>query len=268
MTRKGWWTDHKYIRRCVSKEGRDFFGYCGREKLEETASNLDDRTQKLFATLFCTGGRRGEVLDLKRRNFTITDNAVLVNNMIVFKQYKWVKENGENKKKVLQRGYRHFPINRRDPLVDYLIEKLEEKKPAENLFDFGESTLYRLICCIEKGEKEKHGPWFPHKLRAERASQLVVRYKFNKYLLKKWFMWTTDDTPDFYVKVGMADLMSAMGIVGEVPEVYGVKEDIEHDVHRTLKVQKEEESGISDIPKKKKLKTSKQWFFSEYPEEE
>ena len=54
------------------------------------------------------------------------------------------------------------------------------------------------------------GPWWPHRIRAERACQLIRDYKYDIFRLKKWFGWSTTKMPELYGDIVPMDLIDEM----------------------------------------------------------
>ena len=200
QTGKGWWQSHRYERRSVSpKEGvrKYFFGFVGWQTLTEIVQQLDERTREVFLVGFFTGSRANEILLTPPECFKIRDTTIDCVGVPCFKKIK-----GNNFKDGSVKE-RNFAINRAEPLTDMLVDILEKKRGEEKLFSFGYDTFYRLIRNIQKPKNARHGPFWPHRLRAERASQLVEDYDASTYLLKQYFGWVRDATPGLYVSLGM-----------------------------------------------------------------
>ena len=211
QTRQGWWQTHKYERRSISpKEGvrKYFFGFVGWQTLRKIVQQLDDRTREVFLLGFFTGSRAREILLTPPECFKIRDNTVDCIGVPCFKKTRGKHYQDGSVK------HRNFAINRREPLTDQLVEILETKQGEEKLFSFGYDSLYRMIRDIQKPKNSRHGPWWPHRLRAERASQLVSDYDASTFLLKEYFGWTRDETPGLYVSLGMKDWKKVYASVG------------------------------------------------------
>ena len=56
--------------------------------------------------------------------------------------------------------------------------------------------------------KVKTGPWFPHRLRMERASHLASERGYDTPLLMTFFGWLRSDTPTNYVKQSAQELLA------------------------------------------------------------
>jgi len=209
VTRRGWWADHTYHKRsCRDQKGqpKDFFGFIGWKKLVPLVKSLEGETQDAFVVGFFTGGRANEILLLQPRMFRVREKTIRVVGMPAFRKVRWKHyEDG-------YMGYRNFSINRAEPLTDLLVDLVERKKENRPLFDFKYGKLYRLIADIRKEEGENHGPWWVHRLRAERASQLAEDYRASTYMLKEYFKWSRDETPNWYVSLSMRVWEDAYGV--------------------------------------------------------
>lgn len=225
MVRYSYWNDHTYHRRSIEKS---FDGFCGWNTLENLVEPLDLENKGLVSTLFETGGRATECLALKKDNFEIQDRVVLVKRMPVLKQRQRVvfkDEDGNEwyymgeekpiKYSVKKLDDRTFPISLNDPLASVLLEFIGTKKEGELLFPFGYSKLYMRIRDLEKNAGEKHGEWYPHRFRGERASQLASEKNFDVLTLMEYFGWKRHEIPSFYVKLSAKQLIQKI-LVGEV----------------------------------------------------
>lgn len=213
--RIGWWATHPFFRRGVDT----LTHFCGwNTLLKAVESTEEERAKVLFATIFETGGRINEVLSLNRDNFKIKRNFIEVLGMTVLKKYNLVLLNYDweppeySSAYITKRidFYRNFPIRRKEPLSYILVEYLEKLGEYDNLFSFKYDTGYNLICKIQKKEGENSGPWWPHRLRGERACQLVMDYNFTSMKLKKFFQWSTDEIPLRYVHLSTESLKQSM----------------------------------------------------------
>jgi len=108
IVKPGWWNldvypDHEYVRQSVE----DIFeekGFCGWPTLiwlvkvadmtqyrTDQADYLRGRDQALISALFETGGRLKEVLLLRKNNFEIKPDRILVRDMFLLKRYRKVR---------------------------------------------------------------------------------------------------------------------------------------------------------------------------------
>lgn len=52
--------------------------------------------------------------------------------------------------------------------------------------------------------------WWPHRYRAERATQLVVEYDFDTYRLLRFFGWSSAEITLRYVRLSTRDVLDRM----------------------------------------------------------
>jgi hypothetical protein len=166
--------------------------------------SLDQTTRSLVATTFETGGRATEVLSLTPEQFEPQESRgiVMVHRMVVKKRRDKVKD-------------RTFPILLSDPLTEYMLDRVKHTEKGEKVFPYGYAWMYKKIRDIQKPEKALHGPWWTHRLRAERATQLVIDQGFSVIDLMRWFGWKRPDMPTFYANLSPEDLVNKIRM-GEV----------------------------------------------------
>jgi len=171
-----------------SVKDKTYLDFCGWDKLKAVTldQTIPETTRELFATIFLTGGRSSEVLTLFKEQFKILKNEgyILVQRMTVLKH----KEPDE----------RSFPIRLDDPIIDSLISVLDKTKPRERLFPYKYRWLYKHISTINKFDDKNFGEWFPHRLRAERAKELVDERDYGILELMTFFKWSTADMAGWY----------------------------------------------------------------------
>ena len=229
MTRKGWWdksTGHVYTRRSCKNDLKRF---CGWNVLEHVVKHSDFETGMFFLTGFLSGGRANEILMLTKDNFEVKENWIDVIGMVVMKKFKRIKTllNYDWEEDMIPNEWwefdpievtiikkvaltRNFAIWRDEPLTQNLVDYLETLNKGEKLFKFKYDNAYRLITNIQKQKGQKSGPWFPHKLRGERATQLVVEYDFDVIKLQSFFAWEDPETPLDYVRLGVAGIKKSI----------------------------------------------------------
>jgi integrase len=188
--RKGWWKDHDYSRRSVK---RDFLSFCGWDTIERIITNNDPEISALVSALFETGGRANEVLNLRPEQFEIRKDVVMVLRMPV--------------NKLRKEGWRTFPISIKDPPMQILLNYIEKIPRSERLFPYRYGWLYKRVSELDKRDGDKHGEWWPHRFRAERATQLVLEKNFDVLDLMKFFGWKRTDTPISYVSLSPTELI-------------------------------------------------------------
>lgn len=86
---------------------------------------------------------------------------------------------------------RRVTIPRSEKFLDEILE-WENKVQREKMFDIKYNRFYRII--TSSGEnKNDRTHWCPHRLRAERATQLVLLYGMEVETLKDWMAWESVD---------------------------------------------------------------------------
>jgi hypothetical protein len=175
----------------------------------------------LRATIFETGGRAEEVLSLKPIQFEIGEDFVFdvdPDGVTRRNRIRVIYVNGMLVLKLRQRGSRRFPIRGDEPLVDVMLDwAMQRQKQIENgeslpwsdperfeyLFPYKYNWLYKYVT--------KDSPmWWPHRLRAEKASQLAVEYGYDVIQLMQWFGWKRMETPLKYARMNVTDLVKEM----------------------------------------------------------
>lgn len=187
-------------------------GFCGWKFLESFINVFNfPPFQGFVSTLFETGGRVSEVLELSRENFNLEahKDLIVVEYMPIFKRYRVIgRRQDETKKRGFKfitekvEDYRTFPIRKDEPLVHYMLKWLNTVKSGK-LFEFDRFMALKLL--REAGKKlnkpipgtmhrvEKRpllsSEIFNHLFRAERACQLASEYGFDVYSLNQFFGW-------------------------------------------------------------------------------
>lgn len=195
-----WWDDHEYNRRSVVN---NFYKRMEPNQLLLMTNTLDQTTKELFSVAYETGGRALEVLSLKPEQFQvdIKQGVVVVNRMMV--------------EKLRKRGDRTFPIKLSSPYTKTVMELVNRTKMGEPLFEYGYDWMYNRIRNINKEDGSTHGDWWCHRIRAEKASSLVIDYGFDVFSLMKFFGWKRMDIPAFYVRLSPQDLINKI-LKGEI----------------------------------------------------
>lgn len=181
------------------RTSKDFKGFCGWKKIESIMvdQTVRESSKDLFTTIFLTGGRASEVLSLRKNNFNLNH---LDKGYIVVERMKVLKNDED--------AERTFPIRLSEPVTERLLKLLDATEGA--LFPYSYSWLYKWISTINKYEGRNFGEWFPHRLRAERASQLLQDYKFGVFELMSFFGWKTSDMPTWYASLSPDALIKLM----------------------------------------------------------
>jgi len=230
VTATGYWAVHPYERRSVDQDVEEFVGWetllgmveeAGRtryrpspvwpaEAAEDYQDRLRRRDQALIATLFLTGGRVSEVVELEASNFRVGSRFIVVRGMRVLKRYRRVAAYMEGGRKRYRtepvfetRGRFSFPTG--EPLVPHLVSWLEEvgegplfPSPAKTRSHLSRVRAYQVVTTI--GRRVGVEIW-PHWFRAQRASQLAEEYGFQLHRLMEWFSWKRVETALKYSKL-------------------------------------------------------------------
>lgn len=212
-------------------------GFCGWDFLLSLTEALDSPLyQGFMATLFETGGRVSEVLELNKKHFNLELHpaVIVVERMPVLKRFEVVEKMPDPQKKKgfrwitkKMRDYRYFPIRKGEALVPYMLDWLKTA-PSEKLFDFDRFQALKMLRFAGKllnkpipltRHKRENRPLkspeiFPHLLRAERASQLASEYGFDVYPLRQFFGWKARklDMAEKYASLDWKGLARRMGI--------------------------------------------------------
>jgi len=216
VTQRGWWRWHDYSRRAVSKDVEEFPGW---GVLMELVDACETPLEKSFiATLFLTGSRVSEALQLQAHHFDVAEEEGLIicRNVPLLKRYKkrgvtldggWVTE-------PLETYRRPFPILLAEPLTLILVAWLEKvrsgylfpspRRPGKPLT---RAWAYKLSGRLQ----DRTGvPCWPHAFRSWRASQLVQDYGFELLDLIDFFTWEKLDTALGYTRRGPWGLAKKM----------------------------------------------------------
>ena len=177
-----------------------------------------DMGRALIAAVFLCGARIGEGLGLRAGDVNVLGDRVQVVfnvekryrlmklKVVKFKAVDETKLRWSSEEEAKQSGHPYEPYQgfltekvveirnivfpRREPLTPFMLSWVErvkvEKGGDAKLFSFSYNKAYRII----RKAGEKIGEDFPpHRLRAERATQLVLEYGFNDFELTEWFNW-------------------------------------------------------------------------------
>lgn len=178
--------------------------------VKEYREHLIRRDQALIAALFLTGGRVNEVVPLRKANFETHPRSIHVKGMTVLKRYRKTDSyiDSEGKKRYITepiqvtRGV--FAIQPKEPLVPVLTSWLAETEdhlfpsPAKNRSHISDNWAYQIVRNV--GERIGVNVW-PHWFRSQRASQLVMDYRFPIHELADWFKWAKLDTARIYTRL-------------------------------------------------------------------
>jgi len=169
--------------------------FCGWDTLLQLVEKCCRETAALIAVIFETGCRVSETLLLRGDMFHVEGDRVNVYGIPVLKK----------------RGMatRNVPIRRDEVLVPIMLEWVEDHPGL--LFSDGRGrprsrqwVWHRIVRADDA--------WWPHRLRSERATQLVVEYGFNVPMLMRFFNWSRPDEATDYVRLDVEDLWKKMRV--------------------------------------------------------
>jgi len=191
----------------VDVDVKEFCGWDYLMRIIKRARKGEERA--LIATLFLTGGRVSEVLQLRRDHFDLSnEKVILVKGMPVEKRFRKVGEykiGGKVKwDTVKEFDERTFPIMRSEPLVPTLLEWLNGIHDKDKLlFDMSRTKAFYIVRDVEKD-------LYPHWFRAQRASQLAAEYGFDLHSLMDYFHWKDIQIALHYSRLGWQGLARKM----------------------------------------------------------
>ena len=182
--------------------------------------------KSFIATLFLSGGRVSEVLQLQAHHFDIVEEEglVIVRGAPLLKRYKKVEERPDGSWETLpvDATRRPFPIVVQEPLAPYLLDRLNQvrsgylfpspRRPGRPLSRAWAFKLARRL------EDASGTPCWPHAFRSWRASQLVSDYGFEVLDLLDFFGWAKHDQAVTYARRGWRGLAARMRPVQYLPQ--------------------------------------------------
>lgn len=229
--REGYWATHKFHRRSV--EDLQVESFCGWRiflDLIEACNDKDrytpyhfpycsERDKALISAAFETGGRISEVLKLRKKMFTISDEWVLVENMPLLKRFK--------KRKILDKETeetitvtkpipttRDFVFRRSEPLSEFVVAWIDQRNdylfPSYRKSRFPHIHPTRAYEIVTELAKKINYEMWPHRIRSERASQLGREYKWSLEKIMRFFGWKTTSMAIRYAHAGIEDMKAAM----------------------------------------------------------
>lgn len=237
------WSTRPYYRLNVKDYIEEFVGWKNLTAL--ITHSGDSRNQTFFSTLFLTGGRVSEVLQLQDSNFIVneTEGVIICRDMPLLKRYKKIgkisspEEPGpkwKTEKLIMKR--KPFPILLKEPLTQNLLRWFPDHpgllfpSPYKPDMPLSRFWAYHQIRRIDKelpldlrtalGVNKPfiyHGQqvadtlhlWL-HWFRSQRASQLVSDYGFEIIDLINFFGWERHETALHYTRKGWRGLASKM----------------------------------------------------------
>jgi len=230
-------------KRTIYKTFRSMGGFCGWDMMEDTHNAISEpETRQIFNGIYELGCRAMELPLLTRGQVDLTssDTWVRIRAMYVLKQKEVIHlQNADGtpllradgKKKYTFNsipGYRTFPIRKDNPLAqDFInyVKKFSNKTKNDRdrvLYPYTYNQIYYRIATIGMKLPEWEtranwckykGEWWPHRLRGERACQLIRDLRYDIFRLKGWFGWSSDDMPSTYGQIQGAGLEEDMKVV-------------------------------------------------------
>lgn len=179
------------------------FGY-----YRKCPSNLH---RNIFTTLFETGGRVSEVLELQPKQLNWNQEAIKVERMTVLKYRK--------------RMWRDFLIkcDEKNPLAEVLISFVKEcdtkylfpktERMSGKVVPNEHTSRTRLYLLVREISDDLWCHWF----RAQRASFNVFVRGMGAFQLVDWFKWKSVDMPLHYINQTLEGMAKDMGIK-EIPK--------------------------------------------------
>ena len=219
MMKMGYWATHEYSRHSVADDVEEF---CGWQRLIEIVSRGgSQRNNSFLATLFLSGGRVSEVLQLSDDMFDHRpeENVVIVRGMTMLKRFRKIDEKVDEDGKLrwvtepIISYRRPFPILLQEPLTPIMLRWVESSNGL--LFPspyrdgpLSRSWAYKLVRRVGEDLGMEH--LRPHWFRSQRACQLVSDYGFEVLDLVDFFRWRKSDTALTYARRGWRGLVSKM----------------------------------------------------------
>jgi integrase len=241
----GWQTLLQLVKECENTRyfERSHLFKLSEEEKQRLKSKLISRDKALIATAFETGGRISEVLALKKSNFEVQKDRIVVRDMPVVKRYEkvgekivkwegegepdttkwhwsykhdsWIRRRFITKPKMDRRNVLEIP--RFEPLCQYIIDWLEQL-PNDSCWMFPSygknpnkpitpTRAYQIVTGIGlRCGIVLCNHWF----RSMRASQLAEEYGWREYELIRFFSWQSDKYARLYAKLSSARLFETM----------------------------------------------------------
>ena len=224
-------------KRTISKTFHSLGGFCGWNKIRDTVASISEpEIGCIFNGIFVLGCRAMELPLLRRSQVDLesSDKWIRVRGMYVLKQKEVMYLNDENGDPLLREdgkrkytfksidGYRTFPIRWDFPLAEDFVDHVEKFSGDEIMYPYTYNQIYYRIAQIgmklppgvSRADWTYHkGEWWPHRIRGERACQLIQNRRFDIFRLKGWFGWASDDMPSTYGSIQGAGLEDDLEVV-------------------------------------------------------
>ena len=203
-----------------------FYGWSNMKATVRNITNYDARN--IFTGIFLLGARSLELPTLRHDQIDphFSRYNMMVNGMMVEKHRKKVylkpddnrsPELGTIRKDfrgeyrlIPTKAQRSFTIRKDNPLTQIFMKNLEKYSGDEVLYPYSYGQISYRICLVDavlpqgyskKGWWHYKGPWWPHRIRAERACQLRRDLHYDRMDLMDWFGWKTAKMADIYAKM-------------------------------------------------------------------
>jgi integrase len=243
----GWDVLLRLIRECENTpylKGSQLFKLTEEEK-ERLRRRLVMRDKALIATLFELGSRVSEALMLRKSNFEVLPDRIIVRDAPVVKRYEkigehvekwegegepsdtrtwhwssrydaWIRRRLVTRPRMDRRNVLEIP--RFEPLTPYIVGWLEQLPSSDSWMfpSYGKNPnkpitatrAYQIVRGIglRAGVKDICCHWF----RSMRASQLCEEYGWREYELIRFFSWQSDRYARLYAKLSSAKLFELM----------------------------------------------------------
>jgi hypothetical protein len=220
-----------FQRRSTKTFKNQYGGFCGWHKIYNTLNTITDfYTWWLFAIAFKTGARAMEIPSLKRGMISTTqfEGQVYIHGMKVEKQKERVllvdsqgdplfKEDGKREFRFQSKeGFRNFLFPAWEPLSKEFVEFVDKNENDNDvLIPMSYNQMYYRMCKVGvpqvgfggNGWNTRKGEFWLHRLRSERACQLVVDYSYDVFRLQRFFGWSSPDMPFEYIQMNPKDLI-------------------------------------------------------------
>ena len=304
---KGKWYVHRYkykkqTRRLSVEELSKLMERIKKERKSKSYLGVNPlRDSSLLAIYYWAGLRLAEVVGDRKRNYKVSRFTKEEREEMKKKRINWKEQPdayiirtspqrpGIRKEDIefdeernvllihalaLKHGIRKDPLelSLHLPYVDLIQQQWERTKPNCKVWDLKREYAWQII-------KELDPKLYPHFFRFNRVMEITELPKTGVADLLSWFGWRSVQSAYNYLELGARSIKktsSAMveqytGKKTELPKEELIindelKEEPSIPPKKVYGVKEEGSQNLGTL--KKKLQTSKQWFFSEYPEEE
>ena len=178
----------------MPKRGRkDIHRFCGWDELCRFLAKCNKPIKgALFATLFQSGARISEALEFHSDMFQRVETAN--GPKIIIYGAKVLKKRRQES--------RNIPM----PLTEKLVVPMMNWVEEQDGYLFPGVTPGQAYWWIKRTDPA----WWLHRIRSERATQLVIEYGFGVADLMKFFDWSRAETAMQYVRLSVEDIGKKM----------------------------------------------------------